>query len=80
MKKTPEQRRLERIVAAVLVSLAAVSVAVAVAGVWPSTVLGDWLGSTSLRLRLVSAFVALGLVLLAALLAALLVKALAGRR
>jgi len=77
------QERVNRLIAAVLVTLAVVAVASAIAGFWPAqaidALLVEWLGRTSMRLRIVGAFVAYGLMLLAVLLVAIAIKALVRR-
>ena len=63
-----------------LVLLACGSAALAMTEVWPSTLLGDWLGRDSLRLRFASAFAVVGVGLLAVLLCAVAIKKLVLRR
>jgi hypothetical protein len=79
-RSTPDLRRARRIIAAVLVVLAGGSTVLAVTGVWPSAILGEWLGSDSLRLRFASAFAVVGAGLLAVLLVAVAIKKLVLRR
>lgn len=81
--RSAAQERVSRLIAAVLVALAAAAVASAIGGFWPAqaidALLAEWFGWTSMRLRIVGAFVAYGLALLAVLLVANAIKALVRR-
>jgi hypothetical protein len=76
--------RLRRLIAVVLGTLALLSLAVALAGLWPSDVVDEfalhWFGRTSLRTRIVGVFCSFGLVLIAGLLVLLFLKLLLPRR
>jgi hypothetical protein len=77
-KQRAEVERVRRIVAWVLGSMAVLAVVSALFGLWPTALVDElaprWFGRNSLKLRLVGVFCVYGLIVIAALLPALVVK------
>jgi hypothetical protein len=82
-KQTAEIERIRRIVAWVLGSIAVLAVVSVLFGLWPTALVDEfaprWFGRNSLRVRLVGAFCVYGLIVIAALLPALVVKTIVRR-